>query len=218
MMSQQIIAELRELWSRVEIAREEWHTYIDSSRYGVSQDTSTTVTETSIAARFNKIESMVTPLELRLQVLVDLKATRLQTLGNAAQIVSQRLPTHALGPETANSMLLRAFNAAEQFFFDDLRKNYDTVMRLIETAASYIDPALQLREAEALVEELVASHPELLEDEHYHKLSEIMDKGFLHGDLAIGIVERSVLKFKANIAFVGVRVARQRLITEFLVN
>ena len=141
-MSQQIIRELKELWSRVETAQSEWHAYIESLRHEVSQeDTSTAFDESSIAAKFDKIESMIAPLELRLQVLIDLKATDTYTLGTAAQVIRQHLPNHAMGPETANSMLMRALNEAEGFLinvqnemmenehfitdrFDSLRKNY----------------------------------------------------------------------------------------------
>ena len=67
-----------------------------------------------------------------------------------------------------------------------------------------------------MVDELVESRPELSEDEEFERLSEIMSEGIIQGEAAVRIVERNVLRFKANIGFVGVRVARQSLITEFL--
>lgn len=235
-MAEQIIVELDQLRAKVETAKDEWDDYIDTLHLETSQDTErqnngpTLTSASSITAKVKSIDSTTRSLEARLQVLVDLRATHVRSLGSATQLISQHLPTQILGSETANSLLMRTFNAVEEFLaeaqqgiasreriisehFAALRKNYNAVLEVVHALGRFVDLEVMLQNTRACVEEMLEEGKEVADAE---TLIERLQEGqYQCGDVA-GQVGVQVLKYKRNIALVGIRVARQRLITEFL--
>ena len=235
-MSKQIIAEIEDIWIKVEAAQEEWNAYLDSLQSKPLVDTeqppyiSDSTRGPTIVARVQEVSSVVTGLESRLQILKDLKATRIRTLGSTAQMISRHLPNQILSTETANSILLRALDFVDNFLeharqatviceqlvtkhYNTLRKNYEEVREVVNAFGEVVNARDFARILEAHLKEMAGEGDEL---QIIAQMLEILAEGSAHANAVVGVVERQVLKFKANVAFVGVRVPRQMLITEFL--
>ena len=235
-MADRIIVELTQLRAKVEKAKDEWSDYIGSLHPEASPDTerlssnSTATSDSSITTKVKGIDSFAKSLESRLHVLISLKATRVRTLGSATQLISQHLPNQILGSETANSLLMRTLFAVEIFLkeagqfiasresiisehFDGLRRNYDAVVDVVHAMGRFVDLEVMLQNTRSCVEEMLEEGTELADVE---RLLERLQEGQSQCEEVAGQVKRQVLKYKRNAAVVGIRVARQMLITEFL--
>ena len=235
-MSQQIIAELEELHTKVETAREEWSHYIEplhakqSRDQGIHTIDSAPTIPCSVATKVKDLDSVRSSLESRLQVLIPLHATPLPTIGSTAQLIRRHLPSHILGSETAKSILMCTFCAMDDSLrqyqesitmceqavrdrFDTIRKNYGAVLEVMNALGRYIDLAIKMRELKGAAEEMKEEGRNLAEaNEALGTLSETLSEC----EFIAALAERQVLKYKQNCALVGVRVARQRMIFEFM--
>ena len=235
-MSNQMVEDIKKLWRRVQTAKEDWERYLDSLHAETSQATeelaevSHFANGSTLAAKIESINSIKASLDARLQVLFDLQATRTRALSSSERLISRHLPSHILGTETANSILLRAFEDLDDFFklasrgitmreqhvirrFEALCRNHDSLLEIIEAIGNFVDAATVFRKVKLQAEAMIDEGQEFEDPE---KFLDVLREGQHHSDAVAGIVERQVLKFKANAAFVGIRVARQTLITEFL--
>ncbi|KAK3717044.1 hypothetical protein LTR37_006099 [Vermiconidia calcicola] len=236
-MSQRITTQMQDLWSKVETARAQWNGYLASTSpelfYTLKPEL---VLESpagrSITHRIGRINLTTRSLNLRLGVIRNLKATAAETVGGSGEeLISERLPDRLVGPETASSALTLAVNRTEVYLaraeasismselmitdrFDELRKNYDTILKGVASVASPLSLAIAVNAFAARASGVIQDADD--DEEDLGGIADHLREGQQKLDAFIAIIERQVLKFKENMTMVGVMVPRQRLITEFL--
>lgn len=230
-----MLARLRELWSMVENARDQWHSYLDNDLLESVQATADIEssphgrTEPGLEERYHALDPIAKSLQGRLDVLVKFNVTQLHDVGHPAELVANRLPIQLHGLETANSLMHRAIDSTEDFLselrdtiatrelvvsdrFDELRKNYISAKNIVKAAGKSLDVAVRLRRLTAVAQDVVDEN-DVVGD--YEGVMENLEEGQRKLNAYIGTFERQILKFQANVRFVGVKMARQTLITEY---
>lgn len=235
-MSIQIITDLEQSWLKVERAEKEWDQHLTLLRQSNDRPTNRTdnVTAETLAKRIDQVELRRASLHNRLKVLARFNGPPCCVASSIEQLLREHLPAKILGPETAYTLLLQAVRTAEISLssteqgvaayeqltthrFGALRKARDQLLECVGPAKSHIEASYALQRLKSTQEACAGNvDQDPSNDEVFCGLELLMEDYWPIMEASIGRLEMQVHMIMATMSRVGVKVARQTLITEFL--